>query len=256
MSSSLKILATFAVDRTIPSSRTTLATIAITTTTTNTLSVVVAQGSVVGFHVPVGSSRSDSDKRIGAIVNAANEGCLGGAGVDGAITLAGGPTLARDRLALPVLSRTTTARCLTGNAAMTGPGDYGDLNVPFVVHAVGPNYSAYDDFDTPDRLLRSAYQSSLEACRKHDVTDVAFSLLSAGVYRGRRNIKDVLTIGVNAIQEWWAHENHQASSSSAATNGGSSSLKTVTLCGYSEQEVAMLMAICREHLGREEGVEV
>ena len=249
MSSSLKILATFAVDRTIPSSRTTLATI----TTTNTLSVVVAQGSVVGFHVPVGSGRSGSDKRIGAVVNAANEGCLGGSGVDGAITLAGGPTLARDRLALPVLSRTTTARCLTGNAVMTGPGDYGDLNVPFVVHAVGPNYSSFDDFDTPDRLLRSAYLSSLAVCHKHGVTDVAFSLLSAGVYRGRKNIKDVLTIGVKAIQDW--DENHQPSTYSAATNNGSSSLTTVTLCGYSEQEVAMLMAICREHLGREERVE-
>jgi len=139
------------------------------------------------------------------------------------------------------------------------PGTYGELKVPFVVHAVGPNYSNYNnyddnDVDTPDRLLRSAYQSSLDACHQHGVTDVAFSLLSSGVYRGRRSLKDVLTVGVKAIHDWWVDANHQSSSSSAATNEGSSSLMTVTLCGYSELEVALLMAICQEHLGKEEGV--
>ena len=148
---------------------------------------------------------------------------------------------------------------------MTGPGKYGELKVPFVVHAVGPNYSNYDYHhddvdvdDTPDRLLRSAYQSSLDACHQHGVTDVAFSLLSAGVYRGRRSLKDVLAIGVKAIQDWWVDENHHpsssSSSSSAVTNNSSSSLMTVTLCGYSQQEVSLLMAICQEHLRREEGV--
>jgi O-acetyl-ADP-ribose deacetylase len=247
-SSSVKILATFAVDR---HTRTGGGT---NHTETTKLSVVVAQGSVVGFHLrEVCPSSESSDRRIGAIVNATNEHCLGGSGVDAAITLAGGRTLVKDRLALPVLSRTTTdaIRCWTGDAVMTGPGAYGELKVPFVVHAVGPNYRGYDDFDTPDNLLRSAYQSALEACHKHGVTDVAFSLLSAGIRRGRRNVMDVLTIGVKAIQDWWADESLPFYCS---VSKDGSSLMTVTLCGCSEQEVAMLMAICREHLGREEGV--
>lgn len=51
----------------------------------------VSQGSVVAF---------EGD----AIVNAANKGCLGGGGVDGAITSAGGEELARARQNLPILS--------------------------------------------------------------------------------------------------------------------------------------------------------
>ena len=116
--------------------------------------LTVAQGSVVEFASP-----------FGAIVNAANEGCLGGGGVDGAITKAGGLPLALDREALPLLGR--GMRCPTGGAKLTGPGTYGSLGVPYVIHAVGPNYMYFDeenDVATPNQLLRSAYQQSLDCC--------------------------------------------------------------------------------------------
>ena len=56
------------------------------------LSLVLLKGSVVHF-------AGSTDKS--AIVNAANAGVLGGGGVDGAISSAGGPRLYEDRLRLP-----------------------------------------------------------------------------------------------------------------------------------------------------------
>ncbi len=182
----------------------------------------IAQGSVVDFSRP----------KTGAIVNAANEMCLGGGGVDGAITAAGGANLAKDRLLLP--TNPNGIRCPTGSAVITGPGDYGQLNVPYVIHAVGPNYRSYADFETPDNLLRSAYQSSLNQCRDTGViTDVAFALLSAGIFRGRRDSKDILQIGVQAIRDWM--DDHEED------NGA---LESVTLCGYSSKETDLLLDIC------------
>lgn len=191
------------------------------------LSLIIAHGSVVDFSSPL----------TGAIVNAANEGCLGGGGVDGAITSAGGPNLARDRLALPV--QNGGVRCPTGSAVLTGPGEYGSLHVPYVIHAVGPNYMTFSDIETPDNLLRSAYSSSLEQCRQDgiNISQVAFPLLSAGVFRGDRDSKSVLHIGINSIRDW--AEEH---------SGDYGGLESVTLCGFSSKESDLLLEICGQEL--------
>ena len=203
----------------------------------------IARGSVVDFDHP-----------YGAIVNAANEGCLGGGGVDGAISQAGGENLYNDRLALPIVGN-GGIRCPTGQAKLTGPGDYGDLNVPFVVHAVGPQYFAFGSFAQPDQLLRSAYQSSLECCRStaemrdHPmnvenqgddsvsqpvIKHVAFSLLSAGVFKGNRSLKAVLGIGVEGIRDW-VEESHDCGA-----------LESITLCAFNAREASTLIEICEE----------
>ena len=105
---------------------------------THPFDLVIARGSVVDFAYPPNPSRS-------AVVNAANAGCLGGGGVDGALSEAGGPALLADRRALPEIPRAGSGvRCPTGHAVTTGPGSYGNLGVPDVIHAVGPDYWEYD----------------------------------------------------------------------------------------------------------------
>ena len=75
-----------------------------------------------------------------AIVNAANTGCQGGGGVDGAITAAGGQGLADARRKLPALDgEDRWERCRVGDAVVTAGGD---LAAKWCVHAVGPDYNS------------------------------------------------------------------------------------------------------------------
>jgi O-acetyl-ADP-ribose deacetylase (regulator of RNase III) len=189
-----------------------------------TLSIV--QGSPVDFNCP----------RHGAIVNATNERCIAGGGIDGAITNAGGPRLSKDRGAIGSFNG---IRCTTGQARITGPGYYGRLKVNYVIHAVGPNYKSYqgNDFESLDNLLRSAYHDALECCRQTpEIEQVAFALLSAGVFRGERGLRNVLQIGINGIRDW----------TSASHDCGS--LKQIFLFAFKLQEVDMLLDICKQEL--------
>ena len=108
-----------------------------------------SQGSVVAF---------SGD----AIVNAANTGCLGGGGVDGAINDAGGRKLRAARAALPMLAPWT--RCLTGGAVST---EAGTLSCKRVIHAVGPDYRDDGTEEECDALLASAYAAALAQAREH-----------------------------------------------------------------------------------------
>lgn len=186
--------------------------------------LVVSLGSVVDF------AYGGSKQPKAAIVNAANEGCLGGGGVDGAISDAGGPKLLADRKALPEKGG-AGIRCPTGEAVITGPGSYGSLRVPYVIHAVGPNYMSFgDDLAAGDRLLRSAYTQSLERAREADLEAVAFSLISSGIFRGRRSKREVLRIGVEAIAGFDGYDH----------------LKEVHMCAYGADDGDTLRDIAAE----------
>lgn len=220
--------------------------------------LVVVQGSVADF-------TSES----GAIVNAANQGCLWGGGVDGAITNAGGPQLARDREVLPVLKITRSGgdvRCPTGHAKLTGPSadrTYGSLGVPYVIHAVGPNYMHYDedfDVDTPHRLLYSAYRQSLDCTLETEgpaIAEIGFSLLSAGIFRGRQSVHRVLGIGVQAIRDWAREVHHDDEGDdadafqpfpNAKRKAESSKLQTIALYAFTNKEAKCLLRVCDELL--------
>ena len=305
------------------------------------ISLNIVRGSVVDFTAP--TSDKSKNKRIGAIVNAANERCLGGGGVDGAINNAGGKNLWKDREELPVVQIITAdgtrrrrrrsssdsasgaveIRCPTGDAVITGPNNYGSLKVPYVIHAVGPIYFQFPDnnnnnnndddssgdennnneindnnnsnsneFSVPDSLLRSAYQNSLRRCNtENNITDVGFSLLSAGIFRGNRSQEDVLRIGIIAIRDYiidtdatttleygdcvttipddpkkekegeketgsepsqeekkeqCENKDVDGISNNIASAAYPHKLRTITLCGFTREEITLLLKICNE----------
>ena len=163
-------------------------------------SIVISAGSVLDF----GGGTEWAPPTV-AIVNAANCGGLGGGGVDGAITSAGGPQLAADRRALPILEGTYMDRIVTGGAVLTGPGCYGTLHAAHVIHAVGPNYLVLagmgKSMEDGDGQLREAYRSTMRAAAAANIEYLGFSLLSAGIFRGARSLEYVLRLGVEAVVE-------------------------------------------------------
>ena len=168
-----------------------------------------------------------------ALVNAADEKCVYGKGVDGAVNMGNGKRaknqpLIQERLALPVL-RTQRGRwgeeevrCETGDAKITTGGR---LAVRNVIHAVAPNCAsptpstrtgactdikpvAFADRVAPyksrggergHRALESAYLAAMGQARDAGVRSLAFSLLSGGYFRGSQPLSKVLEIGVEAI---------------------------------------------------------
>lgn len=111
---------------------------------------------------------------VDAIVNAANEGMLGGGGVDGAIHRAAGRELRDACVAVPEVR--PGVRCPTGEARIT-PGFA--LPARYVIHAVGPRST----MPSAAQLLASAFRCSLElASQQMDIRTVALPAISCGVF--------------------------------------------------------------------------
>lgn len=106
---------------------------------------------------------------VDAIVNAANERLLPGAGVCGAIHAAAGPELAAACAAI--------GRCPTGQAVIT-PGF--DLPARYVIHTVGPVWHGGGHSEAD--LLASAYRSSVDLAAEHGLRTIAFPAISCGIY--------------------------------------------------------------------------
>ena len=185
----------------------------------------ISRGSILDFE----------SSQHGAIINAANESLIAGGGVDGALAKAGGTNLAKDRHNVP---NSDGVRCKTGQAVLTGPGNYDMLKVPYVIHAVGPNYESCEgDFDEPNQLLKSAYRSSLECCRSNkEIKDIAFSLISSGIFRGKQSRRKILHLAVQSIRDW------------VSESEDCGSIQTITLFAYKIIEADLLVDICNQEL--------
>ena len=156
-----------------------------------------------------------------AIVNAANEGCLGGGGIDGEIGWRGGEALYAARCALPVLDG--GSRCPTGDAKITVAGN---LPCSKVIHAVGPRFGYSTnlvDHASDLELLEAAYKNAMERARENDLKSVGFCILSAGIFRGGCPLKVVIETGLKAIAK--------------NTYPG---LETIVFCGFMPQEQSEL----------------
>jgi O-acetyl-ADP-ribose deacetylase (regulator of RNase III) len=111
---------------------------------------------------------------VDAIVNAANEYLKHGGGVAAAISRRGGPTIQQESDAL--ISKRGPLK--TGEAVITSGGK---LAAKFVIHAVGPVWSAHEPAEA-DRLLSAAVKSSLALAEEKGLKSIVFPAISAGIY--------------------------------------------------------------------------
>ncbi|WP_141578601.1 O-acetyl-ADP-ribose deacetylase [Actinomadura sp. WMMA1423] len=115
-----------------------------------------------------------TEQKVGAVVNAANSSLLGGGGVDGAIHRKGGPEILDECRRLRASHY--GGGLPTGQAVATRAGL---LPAEWVIHTVGPVYSASED---RSHQLASCYRESLRIADELGVYSIAFPAVSAGIY--------------------------------------------------------------------------
>jgi O-acetyl-ADP-ribose deacetylase (regulator of RNase III) len=111
-----------------------------------------------------------------AIVNAANNHLVLGAGVAGAIRQRGGPSIQEE------CDRHGPIQ--VGQAAVTGAGD---LTARWVIHA-----AAMGDEPVSKRSIRESTEASLGLAAKHGIRRIAFPVLGSGI--GGFEFRDAATI--------------------------------------------------------------
>lgn len=112
---------------------------------------------------------SITDTGLECVVNAANSGLWEGGGVCGYIFSAAG-----SRELTEVCER--IGHCDEGSAVITP----GFKLSKYIIHAVGPRW--IDGNHNEPFKLYGAYKKSLELCKENNIHEVAFPLISAGIF--------------------------------------------------------------------------
>eukprot|EP00727_Mastigamoeba_balamuthi_P002058 m51a1_g1185 hypothetical protein (1278) ;mRNA; r:394182-401475 len=197
---------------------------------------IESSGSILGYHGD-------------AIVNAANEGCVGGFGVDEAINNAAGAQLKEARKSL--------GGCPTGRAKVTP--SFGHKNVQWIIHAVGPVYRKNPIKDGPmteeqqaalwaakDELLVSAYKESLERAKELSALDrVAASRCSCGPWLLAHAARAAPTLVCPALFDR-VHAAWSADDDAAAASGATQARALDAACDRVAPEAASCVvgAVC------------
>jgi O-acetyl-ADP-ribose deacetylase (regulator of RNase III) len=109
------------------------------------------------------------------IVNAANEGLLGGGGIDHLIHQVAGPELAQFCSKLSIDSQ--GVRCSVGHSVIT-PGFKSKYK--FIIHTVGPYLD--DQGHTQPTLLANCYSTAFKLAVDYDCRSVVFPTIATGFY--------------------------------------------------------------------------
>lgn len=125
--------------------------------------------------------------KVDAIVNAANTGLVGGAGLCGMIHDAAGPEIDIECRAI--------GHCLRGDAKITKGYK---LPAKYVIHTVGPIYGQHHGAEP--EILYSCYYESMRLADEYKLKSVAFPYISTGIYQ--YPLHEAKPVAVSALSDF------------------------------------------------------
>ena len=175
----------------------------------------------------------------GAIVNACNTGGVAGFGIDEMVNNACGPEI------LPV--RKAFGGIPTGEAKVSP--SFRHKKVQYVVHATGPVFREMSSLfpqsskafpererseEEKEQLLGAAYRNALLRAWELKVPSIGYCLLSAGVFRGKKPMGDVIRIGLESLRDTTVHLVNMAAAE--GVDSAAFPLKEIAVIAYTPDE--------------------